>query len=118
MSTRIRVHPGGFLKRNYVDELNLKQTLLADALEVHRGTLSRLLREEIDMSPEMAYKVSKVLGGSAESWMRMQVNHNLSKLAARREYAQWKPQGILKDGVLVMRKTAKKPVRAKKVEAA
>jgi plasmid maintenance system antidote protein VapI len=31
---KITVHPGGFIKSNYIDELGIKATELADALEV------------------------------------------------------------------------------------
>ena len=35
---KITIHPGGFIKRNYIDELGLKATELADALEVSEST--------------------------------------------------------------------------------
>ncbi len=31
---KITVHPGGFIKRNYLDELDIKATELAAALEI------------------------------------------------------------------------------------
>ena len=86
---KITVHPGGFIKRNYIDELGLKATELADALEVSESTLSRLLHEKIDLSPTLAVKVSKVLGRSAESWMAMQAHHTLARYQA--ELETWIP---------------------------
>ena len=86
---KITVHPGGFIKRNYIDELGLTATELADALEVSESTLSRLVHEKIDLSPALAVKLSKVLGRSAESWMAMQANHTLARYQA--ELEQWTP---------------------------
>ena len=86
---KITVHPGGFIKRNYIDELGLTATELADTPEVSESTLSRLVHEKIDLSPAMAEKVSKVLGRSAESWMAMQANHTLLRYQA--ELEQWTP---------------------------
>ena len=86
---KITVHPGGFIKRNYIDELGLTATELADALEVSESTLSRLVHEKIDLSPALSVKVSKVLGRSAESWMAMQANHTLARCEA--ELGQWTP---------------------------
>ncbi len=86
---KITVHPGGFIKRNYMDELGLTGTELADALEVSESTLSRLVHERIDLSPALAVKVSKVLGRSAESWMAMQANYTLAKYKSALE--QWTP---------------------------
>jgi addiction module HigA family antidote len=86
---KITVHPGGFIKRNYIDELGLTATELAEALEVSESTLSRLVHEKIDLSPALAVKLSKVLGRSAESWMAMQANHTLARYQA--ELEQWTP---------------------------
>ena len=82
MARRIAAHPGGFVKRNYLDELGMTVTGLAAALGVHRTTLSRLLNERADLSPAMALRVSGALGGTPGSWMSMQVNHSLTKREA------------------------------------
>jgi addiction module HigA family antidote len=96
---KITVHPGGFIKRNYIDELGLTATELADALEVSESTLSRLIHEKIDLSPALAVKVSKVLGRSAESWMAMQASHTLARYQA--ELEQWTPtKQVTADGGL------------------
>jgi addiction module HigA family antidote len=86
---KITVHPGGFIKRNYIDALGLKAADLADALEVSESTMSRLIHEKIELSPALAVKVSKVLGRSAESWMIMQGNHTLARCQG--ELEKWTP---------------------------
>ena len=111
---KITVHPGGFIKRNYVDELGLKATDLADALEVSESTLSRLMHEKIDLSPALAVKVSKVLGRSAESWMAMQANHTLARYQA--ELQQWTPKRHVTAAGLVTVKAKK--AKAKRKSAA
>jgi addiction module HigA family antidote len=55
---KITVHPGGFIKRNYLDALGLTATELADALEVSESALSRLVHEKIDLSQALAVKVA------------------------------------------------------------
>ena len=45
-------------------------------LQVPRKPLFRLLS---DLSPEMAIRLSAVLGGSPESWLRLQENYDLWK---------------------------------------
>lgn len=86
---KITVHPGGFIKRNYMDALGLTAAELASALEVSESTLSRLIHKKIDLSPALAVKLSKVLGRSAESWMAMQAKHTLARCEA--ELAHWAP---------------------------
>ncbi|MCD9709796.1 HigA family addiction module antitoxin [Klebsiella pneumoniae] len=63
---------------------------LADKLDVSQSTLSRLLNGKTDLSYEMALRLSKVVGRSAESWVNMQTQFSLSKsrksLAAELEH--------------------------------
>ena len=100
---KITVHPGGFIKRNYIDELGLKAAELAEALEVSESTMSRLLNEKIDLSPQLAVKVSKVLGRSAESWMNMQAYHTLARYQG--ELAKWKPtRQVSGNGLVAVRR--------------
>lgn len=112
---KITVHPGGFIKRNYIDELGLRATELADALEVSESTLSRLIHEKIDLSPALAVKVSKVLGRSAESWMAMQANHTLARYQA--ELEDWIPTRQVTAQGLVAVKGAKSKAAAKTAAA-
>ncbi len=77
------LHPGEFIKRVYLEPNNIGSNELSRKLHVSTGLISRLLNCKTDVSPEMALKLSKVLGRSAESWLSMQDNYNLWK--ARKE---------------------------------
>lgn len=72
-------HPGGFIKRVYLEPNNLGSNEVAAKLQVSPSTFNRLINEKADISPEMALKLSKVLGRSPESWLAMQNNFNLWK---------------------------------------
>jgi len=72
-------HPGGFIKRVYLEPHGLGSNEVAAKLQVSPSTFNRLINEKSDVSPEMALKLSKVLGRSPESWLLMQDNFNLSK---------------------------------------
>ena len=61
-------HPGGFILRQCIEPLGLSITAAA-ALGVTRTTLSELVNEKRGISPEMAVRLSRVFGGSAESWL-------------------------------------------------
>jgi addiction module HigA family antidote len=52
-------------------------------LGVSASTLSRVLNGESAISPEMALRLAKALGRSAESWLAMQSNHDLWLAKAR-----------------------------------
>lgn len=73
-------HPGGFILRECIEPLGLNITQAASALGVTRTTLSELVNEKRGVSPEMAVRLSKVFGGSAESWLIQQVQYDLAQV--------------------------------------
>jgi addiction module HigA family antidote len=70
-------HPGVFIKRVYINPFHVSSNEVARNLQVSPSTFNRLLNEKSAISPEMALKLSKVLGRSPESWMQMQDNYDL-----------------------------------------
>ena len=73
-------HVGGLIYRTYIEPFDdISANKIADALGVARSTFSRLINGISDLSPEMAVRLSAVLGGSAESWIRLQENYDLWK---------------------------------------
>jgi len=57
--------------------LGLSVTKAAKGLGVSRKTLSALLNGRFGISPEMAIRLSKGFGGSAESWLIQQAQYDL-----------------------------------------
>ena len=73
-------HVGGLIFRTYIEPFdNVSANKIADSLGVARSTFNRLLNAKSDLSSEMAVRLSAVLGGSAESWLRIQENYDLWK---------------------------------------
>ena len=70
-------HPGGVVLRQCIEPLGVSITEAAAALGVTRTTLSELVNEKRGISPEMAVRLSKVFGGSAESWLVQQAQYDL-----------------------------------------
>lgn len=70
-------HPGAFIKRQCLEPLGLTVTDAARGLGVSRNTLSMLVNGRLGISPEMAVRLSKAFGGSAESWLRQQMHYDL-----------------------------------------
>ncbi|WP_110988664.1 HigA family addiction module antitoxin [Acaryochloris thomasi] len=50
---------------------------VAAKLDVAHSTFARVVSGRSSVTPDMAIRLSKVLGGSPESWLQMQVNHDL-----------------------------------------
>lgn len=65
-------HPGAILREDVLPALDISQVELAERLGVSRLTVSQLLHEHRALSADMAMRLEKLLGTSAESWLRMQ----------------------------------------------
>ncbi len=70
-------HPGEFITEVYLKPNDISGRELAISLGVSPSTLNRVLNGASGISPEMALRLSKVLGRSAESWLAMQTNYDL-----------------------------------------
>jgi len=76
-------HPGRVLKELYINPLDLTITKAAQGLGVTRKTLSDIVNERAGISPEMALRLAKAFGGSAQSWLSMQRNYDLTQAQVR-----------------------------------
>jgi antitoxin HigA-1 len=70
-------HPGEFIREVYMTPYGLSSREIAKKLGVNPSTFTRLLNGLNNLSPEMALRLSKVLGRSPESWLQMQDNYSL-----------------------------------------
>jgi addiction module HigA family antidote len=77
-------HPGGVVLRQCIEPLGLTIKDAAAALGVTRTTLSELVNGKRGISPEMAVRLSKVFGGSAESWLTQQAHYDVAQVRADR----------------------------------
>ena len=70
-------HPGEFIREVYLEPFGISTRRVAEKLKVSPSTFNRLINGESNVSPEMALRLSKTLGRSAESWLTMQDNYDL-----------------------------------------
>ena len=70
-------HPGAFIRDVYMAPFDITGRTLARKLGVSPSTLNRLLQGRSGISSEMALRLSKALGRSAESWLAMQYSYEL-----------------------------------------
>ena len=70
-------HPGEFIRSVYLEPFDISARALAENLAVSPSTLNRIMTGKSGISPEMALRLSKALGRSAESWLAMQDQYDL-----------------------------------------
>ncbi len=77
MRTHNPPHPGEFIREVYLEPFGISTRRVAEKLQVAPSTFNRLINGASNVSPEMALRLSKTLGRSAESWLAMQDNYDL-----------------------------------------
>ena len=77
------VHPGGFVKHEIIDPLDLSVTEAAKVLGVTRQALSAVLNERAALSSEMALRIEKAFGVSMDTLMRMQNSFDIAQARKR-----------------------------------
>lgn len=70
-------HPGEVLKDGVFEGGGISVTDAARQLGISRVQLSRLLNGRAGVSADMAIRLAMWLGGSPESWLRMQTDYDL-----------------------------------------
>ena len=76
-------HPGRHVRETCIEPLGLSVTETAKALGVTRQTLNNLVNERSGLSPEMAVRLEKMGWGTAEGWLRLQMNYDLAEVRRR-----------------------------------
>jgi addiction module HigA family antidote len=72
-------HPGLLLKDD-LEALGLSISEAARGLGVTRQQLYNVINGKSAVTPEMALRLEKAIGGSADHWLRMQAAHDLAHL--------------------------------------
>ena len=81
-------HPGGILKRHYLEPLSLTITELAKTLGVSRKTISKIVNEHGSITPDIALRLSKAFNTTPELWLNLQQNYDLWQASERSK--DWK----------------------------
>jgi addiction module HigA family antidote len=66
-----------------IAEMGLTIVDAAKGLGVTRQQLHNLIAGRSAVSPEMAYRLEKAFGGTADAWLRLQASHDLAQVRAR-----------------------------------
>jgi addiction module HigA family antidote len=65
---------GDVLLYEYLEPTGLRINDLADMLQVHRNTVSKLLNNNSKLTTDMAFRLAKVFDTSVEFWLNLQTN--------------------------------------------
>lgn len=79
MPMRNPVHPGRLVRHDCLEPLGLTITAGATVLDVSRQTLNNVVNEKTGISAEMAIRLSKAFGSTAETWLALQTAFDLAQ---------------------------------------
>ena len=71
------MHPGIVLNEVYLSEMGLNQSQFADMCGCAPRKINEIVNAKRSISPEFALVLEKVLGTTAEMWVRMQADYDL-----------------------------------------
>jgi addiction module HigA family antidote len=71
------VHPGEFLREDFMVPLGLSVNALARALRVPANHVSGIVNEKRGISAEMALRLARYFGTSPELWLDLQQDYEL-----------------------------------------
>jgi len=79
MSMKQPPHPGLSVRHDCLEPLGLSVTEGARVLGVTRQALNNLVNGKAGISPEMAIRLDKAFGGTAEGWLALQTAFDLAQ---------------------------------------
>jgi addiction module HigA family antidote len=89
------VHPGKLVEAN-LEEVGLSVAEAAKAIKVTRQQLYNVTRGKSAISPDMAIRLEKAFGGSADFWLAMQSAYDLAQ--ARKEQGKISIRRLVEHG--------------------
>lgn len=75
-------HPGEMIGDS-LEEMGISISEAAKGLGVTRQQLHNVIAGRCAITPEMAFRLEKALGSTADAWLRMQANYDLARIRAR-----------------------------------
>ncbi len=78
------IHPGEILRRDFLEPLGMTQSQLAKEIHTTFRTINEIVNEKRNISPEMAVRLSRYFETSAELWLNLQSQYDLSVVKEKR----------------------------------
>lgn len=104
MTMKSPPHPGLSVRHDCLEPLGLTITEAATVLGVTRQSLNNVVNGKSGISADMAIRLDRAFGGGAETWLALQMAHDLAKARKRnrgltiRRYAGPRRNGVRHPG--------------------
>jgi addiction module HigA family antidote len=71
------IHPGEHLREDFMKQLGISSSALADALQVTPARINQILRERRSISADTALRLARFFGTDAQSWLNLQSHYDI-----------------------------------------
>ena len=79
----VAVHPGEFLREDFLVPLGLSSNALSLALRVPVTRITEIVRERRGITADTALRLARYFGTTADFWMKMQSTYDLATVSAQ-----------------------------------
>jgi antitoxin HigA-1 len=83
----VPIHPGEFLREDFLVPLGLSANALALALRVPVTRISEIVRERRGITADTALRLARYFGTTPDFWMKMQMSYDLA-MASQQAFAK------------------------------
>jgi len=90
------IHPGEYLREEYLVPLNMSAGALARRLNLPRTRIERIVKEEVGITPDTALRLGRFFKTTPQFWMNFQQAYELETVADEiaAEIAEIEPMDI------------------------
>ena len=79
------IHPGEFLREEYLVPLEMSAGTLAKKLHLPRTRIERIVKEEVGITPDTALRLARFFNTTPAFWLNFQQAYEIETITARLE---------------------------------
>lgn len=72
------IHPGEYLREEYLKPLDMSAGQLAKKLNLPRTRIERIVAEQMGITPDTAFRLAKLFETTPDFWMNFQTSYELA----------------------------------------
>ncbi|MEQ9286810.1 MAG: HigA family addiction module antitoxin [Cyclobacteriaceae bacterium] len=75
----MNIHPGEILEKDFLEPMGITAYKLSKSIGVQQTRISQIIKGNTSITADMATRLSKFFGTSAEVWMNLQSKYDIRK---------------------------------------
>ena len=80
MEKIMNIHPGEILEKDFLEPMGITAYRLSKSIGVQQTRISQIIKGKMSITANMATRLAKFFGTSAEVWMNLQSQYEIRKV--------------------------------------